>query len=338
MRLIDPPGGLPWALLSLCGSSLLLNAILAARIFTAEAPEPVEIPCPEPVAEVVPDTEAADDAAIAELAVPPAPPEPPPLPENTHVVNGQVANNLAYTFQQITPDAHANVVSAVYARLFFWDLDVRRDLQKGDDVSVVYEWDGELAHIPVASYTSRKLGKTLHAYRFQASSDAYPSYWNEEGVEVPYRLKDSPLADYEQVTSLLKDRPRHRGMDFKTPVGTDLLSPRNGKVTRVNWNVANNGSCIEVRYRDGTIAKFLHLSEVTVKAGQSVSAGSVIGKTGNSGRSTAPHLHYELEKSGKVVDPVTYHGVYRRTLPDGDQTAFSQERSHLAALLEQPRG
>ena len=331
MRMINPPGGLPWALYALCGTSLLLNVVLLAKLMA------------RPTVEVGPDTvvEAqAEPQAVADLEAQPeqgeALPEPEPvaaIPEGVIVVKSMVEHSLARTFQNAVVNEHADVVAAVYARLFFWKLDLRRDLQKGDQVAVAYEWVDDLAEIPVASYESKKLGSTLKAYQYHASGDDFPSWWDEEGNEVSYRLKDSPLKNYQQVTSLLKDRPSHKGMDFKTPVGTEVISPRSGKVTRVNWNLAYNGSCIELSYRDGTVAKFLHLSETSVQAGQSVGVGTKLGLTGNTGRSTAPHLHYELYKNGEVVDPVDYHGVMQRTLSAEDRQQFQQEVARLDLLL-----
>ena len=155
------------------------------------------------------------------------------------------------------------------------------------------------------------------AYRYQAPGDRFASYWAADGTEVPRRLIEGPLADYDQISSLLKDRPTHEGMDFKTPIGTPVIVSRSGKVTQVNWNHAANGNCIEVRFADGVIARYLHLNETDVKPDESVTAGQIIGKTGNTGRSTGPHLHYALEQGGKVLDPVAYHGTLRRSLqPD----------------------
>ena len=84
---------------------------------------------------------------------------------------------------------------------------------------------------------------------------------------LPLQLKNGPLHDYQQITSLLKDRPTHKGMDFKTPVGTEVVAPFAGTVVRSNWNFGNNGNCIEVQYEDGVLAKFLHLNENKVKPG-----------------------------------------------------------------------
>jgi murein DD-endopeptidase MepM/ murein hydrolase activator NlpD len=215
-----------------------------------------------------------------------------------------------------------------------WDLNLRRDVQQGDRILAVFTGDSEEEpDVPVAWYESQKLGHTLKAYRFQAPGDEWPSYWDEEGQEVAHRLVGGPLKSYEQVTSLLKDRPRHQGMDFTAPTGTPLVSPKAGTVTRVNWNTAANGMCVEVRYPDGTLAKFLHLDQVKVRANQHVTAGQLLATTGNTGRSTAPHLHYQLGRGSKTIDPVDYHGTIRRQLPASAMFAFQAAVREYDALL-----
>ena len=175
----------------------------------------------------------------------------------------------------------------------------------------------------------------MAAYRWQAPGDAFTSYWQEDGTEVPYRLQDGPLQDYEQITSLLKDRPSHAGMDFKTPVGTPVVSPKAGTVARVNWNWNANGNCVEVKHDDGAVIKYLHLSESRVSVGDRVGKGDVIALTGNTGRSTAPHLHYQVEKAGKVLDPLEYHGTVRRRVEGQTLQSLMTETGRLDAILGQ---
>jgi murein DD-endopeptidase MepM/ murein hydrolase activator NlpD len=206
-------------------------------------------------------------------------------------------------------------VAAHYARIFMWDLDLRRDIVAGDRIRVV--WRSTAAGEPeigAAQYASQRLGRVLRAYRSRGPDDSSPSYWDGDGLEVARRLKNSPLRDYEQITALLKDRPTHQGMDFKTPVGTAVYAPRGGVVSRINWKRSGNGNCLELQYDDGVLAKFLHLSAVKVSGRARVSAGQVIALTGNTGHSTAPHLHYQLNRGTKTLDPVDYHGTTRRKL------------------------
>jgi murein DD-endopeptidase MepM/ murein hydrolase activator NlpD len=249
-----------------------------------------------------------------------------------NVFDEEVTHSLARTFSSAESE-HGGALSAIYSRLFHWDIDLRRDLRKGDRVQVAWKKGDDGIEISAASLTSEKLGKTLSAYRFTRSGDDFPSYWQKSGTEIARRLKESPLADYEMVTSLLKDRPTHAGMDFKTPIGVSVLATRSGTVTRTNWNTRANGNCIELRFSDGTLAKYLHLSKTGVRVGQRVQTGDVLGASGNTGRSTAPHLHYQLNKGNRVLDPIDVHGTIARSIKPGERNAFDSNVARLDALL-----
>jgi murein DD-endopeptidase MepM/ murein hydrolase activator NlpD len=329
-----PPGGKPWLLFGLLGASLATNLVMAlwwpdceqdcAPALQVEAgPEPSMDPANPATAEADPGATMMDEpvAAPADL-------------QGYSVIHGVVEANLARTFQDLGIDS-ADAVSAVFSRQFAWDLDLRRDLQKGDTITAVYKIgaDGEI-DMPLAWFDSNKLGKALEAYRFTAPGDEHPSYWYADGTEVPYRLENAPIAQYVQITSLLDDRRGHEGWDFKAPEGTPITSPKAGRVERANWNHAMNGNCIEVVQSDGVRALYLHLSRNDVKPGDSVSAGQQIGLVGNTGRSTSAHLHYQLEKGDKVLDPAQYHGTLRRTLPPEALPAFQQEMARMKAMVE----
>ena len=243
-------------------------------------------------------------------------------------VRGSVAASVARAL-----GADGSLVAAHVARIFMWDLDMRHDVANGDDLRVLWQRQpGEQPEIGAASYRSQQLGRLLRAYRFRARDDQYPSYWDENGREVLRRLKAGPLAQYEQITALLEDRPNHHGMDFKTPVGSTVLAPRAGVVTRANWKLRGNGHCLELRYDDGIIAKFLHLESIGVRPGARVHPGQAIARSGNTGRSTAPHLHYQLSRGKRIVDPVKYHGVAQRHLDAQDLAAL---QAQLVALRSQ---
>ncbi|MSQ02237.1 MAG: M23 family metallopeptidase [Myxococcales bacterium] len=339
----SPPLGKPWLLYAFLGTSLVLNLALAVQGAGASAEVSVATAAPtEGAAQVA--TQVATIAPDApNVAIPPelVPPLPEPLGvthrAGTTVFSAPVQGSLSVTFQN-APSASPAALSAVYSRLFVWDIDVRRDLHKGDRVDVLFEENEGLEPLVLAARLTLNPGapnaRVVDAFRYQAQGDRFASYWSSDGTEVPRRLIDGPLSDYEQITSLLKDRPTHEGMDFKTPIGSDVLAPRAAKVLRVNWNHAANGNCIELRFTDGATAKFLHLNENDVKEGQSVTAGEVLGRSGNTGRSTGPHLHYQIEKGGRVVDPVDYHGTLRRKLPSELMADFAKKSAELAAQLE----
>lgn len=304
----DEPGGSPAAVAG--------NPSAEAPVASAAASAPVA--AAEPARD-------ATQAAAAEAQV-----------AGWAVLHGKVEQSLARTFQIIAGD-DGDALSSVYTRLFVWDLDLRRDLQKGDAVSVAWRKgpDG-LPEIAAASLQSVKLGGVASAYRWKAPEDRYPSYWHLDGTEAAQRLREGPISQYEQITSLLKDRPTHKGMDFKTPVGTEVTSPRPGTVTRTNWNWGANGNCIEIRFDDGVLAKFLHLSENRVAQGQRVSVGQVIALSGNTGHTTAPHLHYQLDRDGKIIDPLDYHGTVRRTLGADQVAALRRDIADFEAMIGGP--
>ena len=331
----------PSVIYGLLGVSLALNLVMvieshhsdgsAEEAPSAEEATPSDAPTEAapavvPAAPALP-VEASTPAAATGTAVAQA--------GEWKLVSADVSQSISHTFIGVDSD-HGDALSQTFARLMVWDVDLRRDLMRGDRIEVSYRpvTDAEM-DISAAKLHSTKLGKTVAAYKWQAPGDAFASYWHEDGLEVPYRLKNGPLHDYEQITSLLKDRPTHKGMDFKTPTGTPVYSPRNGVVTRVNWNWGANGNCVEVRYDDGVMAKFLHLSENQVAEGDHVSSGQQIALTGNTGHSTAPQLHYELARGDQVLDPIDYHGAERRQLTPEALSAFNQERARLDAQLAQ---
>ncbi|MDR0940364.1 MAG: M23 family metallopeptidase [Mediterranea sp.] len=98
----------------------------------------------------------------------------------------------------------------------------------------------------------------------------------------------------------------HEGMDFSAPSGTDVHATGNGTVIKSGW-ATGYGNCIDIDHGFGYITRYAHLQKFTVRAGEKVVRGEVIGEVGSTGKSTAPHLHYEVHVRGKVVNPVNYY-------------------------------
>lgn len=98
----------------------------------------------------------------------------------------------------------------------------------------------------------------------------------------------------------------HEGMDFSANVGTPVYVTGNGRVIKAGWE-GLYGNCINVDHGFGYVTKYAHLSKINVRNGQEVVRGEVIGKVGSTGKSTGPHLHYEVHVKGKVVNPVNYY-------------------------------
>jgi murein DD-endopeptidase MepM/ murein hydrolase activator NlpD len=97
----------------------------------------------------------------------------------------------------------------------------------------------------------------------------------------------------------------HRGVDWAVATGTSVMASSGGTVTQAGWS-GSYGYMILITHPGGTQTRYAHLSKIFVSAGQTVSQGEVIGKTGNTGRSTGPHLHFEILIGGSPVNPLNY--------------------------------
>ena len=105
----------------------------------------------------------------------------------------------------------------------------------------------------------------------------------------------------------LKTRKMHYGMDFTAPRGTPIFASGNGKVTRADNNSAGYGKHIRIDHGYGYMSLYAHLSKYNVSVGQQVKRGDLIGFVGNTGRSEAPHLHYEIFKDGEKINPINFY-------------------------------
>ncbi len=101
-------------------------------------------------------------------------------------------------------------------------------------------------------------------------------------------------------------RRLHEGMDFTAPVGTDIYATGNGKVVSAGWE-QGYGNSIKIDHGFGYETFYAHLSAIHVNVGSSVTRGQVIGLVGNTGKSTGPHLHYEVHQKGRPVNPQNFY-------------------------------
>lgn len=113
-----------------------------------------------------------------------------------------------------------------------------------------------------------------------------------------------------RIHPIYKVRKMHYGMDFTAPVGTPVYATGNGKVTELAGTVSGFsefGRYVKINHGWGYETVYAHLSKYNVKEGQEIKRGDIIGYVGNSGASTAPHLHYEVHKDGQRVNPALYY-------------------------------
>lgn len=98
----------------------------------------------------------------------------------------------------------------------------------------------------------------------------------------------------------------HAGMDFSAPVGSDVYATGDGTVVKVGWETGY-GNTVEIDHGFGYMTRYAHLSEFRTQVGKKVVRGEVIAGVGSTGKSTGPHLHYEVHVKGEVVNPVNYY-------------------------------
>lgn len=235
-----------------------------------------------------------------------------------------------------------DVLCAHAARILYWKLDLRRSLTKGDKIKILYKWQEGEKDPQILALEFLGVNQKVNAYIFKPSDYKFASYFDEEGVEIPARLQDSPIQDYEQITAFFSEHrgigPAHKGIDFKAPVNTPVYSPFNGVVTRHNWNWKANGNSLEIKVDgENLYAIFLHLNGEMVKLGDRVKKGQLIAKSGNTGKTTAPNLHYQLEReignSRKPIDPLKYHNLYHRKLEGAELERLKAEISNLKSKM-----
>ena len=122
----------------------------------------------------------------------------------------------------------------------------------------------------------------------------------------------------------------HEGMDFTAPVGTDIFATGNGVVTYAGWR-QGYGETIEIDHGFNYATRYAHCSKLLVRVGQKVKRGDVIALVGNTGKSTGPHLHYEVHYLGRPIDPRNY---YFYDLSPEDYDKMVQISSNMGNMLD----
>ena len=98
----------------------------------------------------------------------------------------------------------------------------------------------------------------------------------------------------------------HPGIDLAGPVGTPIQATADGTVLRAGWNSGGYGNLVEIDHGRGITTRYAHLSAMSVKAGDRVTRGELVGRMGSTGRSTGSHLHYEVRIDGRAVNPIPF--------------------------------
>ena len=255
-------------------------------------------------------------------------------------VQGEIVNSLYQSASRagLTPTEIDTV-----SRLFEDKINFGRDFRAGDTFSILYDdiyvGDTHTDRSILKAVVFNNRGKQLAAY---LNDDKL--YYDETGQSLNRSFLHSPLQQSFRISShfnpkrlhpVTRQISPHRGTDYATPIGTKALAISDGVVTRVGNHPAA-GIHITVQHTEKYSTRYLHLNKALVKQGQRVSMGEVIAETGNTGRSTGPHLHFELHSGSVPVDFVAYSLPEGRQLNPDQMVTFRQLVADYTAKLMAP--
>ncbi|MFO7736756.1 MAG: M23 family metallopeptidase [bacterium] len=239
-----------------------------------------------------------------------------------------------------------DILAAQISRVLSWGFKLSRDVRKGDKLTFAFRVNSEeeilsrkdlaeVTEILAVKYYSGKNRNEISAYLYEDEENA--GYYYENGKRVEKDLVPSPIKNYIQITEVFKGRSGgHKGVDFKAPVGVPVYAAADGVVKRTNWQTIYNGYCIDIKVKGRPYRlKYLHLSDILVKNGDRVNAGDHIANSGNTGRVTGPHLHYQVdrERDGRSMDPYEFHDSKRRKLTEKHMKTFKNRVEQYNAVL-----
>lgn len=236
-----------------------------------------------------------------------------PLETETIRVAGEIDSSL---FLNATEAGVPVSVLIEMVRIFSFDVDFQRDIWRGDKFEVLFDvqrnTDRELVGNGVIHYAKLSLRSTdLPLYRFENSLGDV-DYFNEKGEGVRKALMKTPI-DGARLSSRFGNRKHpilgytrlHAGVDFAAPRGTPIYAAGDGTIERAG-PFSSFGNYVKIRHNGTFSTAYAHLNRFArgVRKGTRVRQGQVIGYVGTTGRSTGPHLHYEIHRDGKPINPL----------------------------------
>lgn len=234
------------------------------------------------------------------------------LKPRTYAGFAKIKNSLYGSAEQAGIPAPALAeVMRLYSRI----IDFQRDIQPGDSIKVLYEGketeDGEFVKFGTLVYAEMTVGgRAIPLYRFKGP-DGREDFYDEQGRTTRKTLLKTPI-DGARMSSgfgmrrhpILGYSKMHKGVDFAAPTGTPIYAAGDGTIDFVGRK-NGYGNYIAIRHNSGLKTAYAHLSRFNArtKRGARVRQGDVIGYVGSTGRSTGPHLHYEVIMNGAQVNP-----------------------------------
>lgn len=240
----------------------------------------------------------------------------------------------------------AGILAEVYDLLAF-EMDFERDVRAGQKFSVLYEEnfsDGKkIDNGNVLAVQFEALRGNVKMYRFK-KSDGKIGYYDENGNGAIKSLKRTPINNA-KITSSFSGRRKHpvlgytrahKGVDFRASTGTPIPAAGAGRVVARSYN-SGHGNYVKIRHNGSYETLYAHMSRFAkgVNVGTTVKQGQTIGYVGSTGLSTGPHLHYEIIKDGKHVNPMTVKLPSISNLGANDKKKFLEYRQVLDEGISQ---
>ena len=231
-------------------------------------------------------------------------------------------------------------------RAFSFDVDFQREIQPGDAFEIVYDQyldeNGDVVRTGDVSYVSLTLsGETIELYRYTPASGVW-DFFNPNGESVRKALMRTPI-DGARLTSgfgmrkhpTLGYNKMHRGVDFGAATGTPIYAAGDGVIEKIGAN-GGYGNYIRIRHNSEYSTAYAHMNGFAkgLAQGDRVRQGDVIGYVGSTGRSTGPHLHYEVLVAGEQVNPLDIKLPAGEKLAGADLDGFFGARDLIVALRD----
>jgi murein DD-endopeptidase MepM/ murein hydrolase activator NlpD len=208
-------------------------------------------------------------------------------------------------------------IAVQIAEIFAVDIDMHRELRRGDTFSVVYEalsadgepitWSQGTGRVLAAEFVNG--GKTHQAVWYR-DANGRGAYFDFSGQSKKRAFLASPM-EFSRVTSgfamrfhpILQTQRAHLGVDYAAPTGTPVRTVGDGLVEFAGWQ-NGYGNVVQIRHTNDRSTVYAHLSRIDVRKGQRIEQGQRIGAVGTTGWSTGPHLHFEFRVNGQHQDPL----------------------------------
>ncbi len=258
-------------------------------------------------------------------------------------IGGVITSSL---YSSIKEQGENTALVAFFVDVFAYDVDFYNEQQKGDRFRIIVEKEyaeGKFLRYRrvIAAEYDGKVG-TYRAFSWKPPGAKHHRYYDEKGRSVEKSLLKTPLK-FTRISSkfnrrrmhpILHRARAHLGVDYAAPRGTPVRAAAAGKITRRGW-CGGGGNCVRIGHKNGMSTVYMHLSKFQKgqALGQFVAQKTVIGYVGSTGRSTGPHLHFEVRQNGKAVDPLRMKMQRAEGVPKAIMARFKNDNRPLVDRL-----